>query len=116
MKDLDSKILHVKNFLIFMCGEINLSSVAWLSKFSIQKLCKMVGLGRLELPTPRLSSACSNQLSYKPVRVVFLLNFYPDFYPGALLFLKTPKRPIVNTLKEKADLNVDLLLIIFIFC
>ncbi len=28
---------------------------------------KMVGLGRLELPTSRLSSARSNQLSYKPV-------------------------------------------------
>ena len=27
---------------------------------------KMVGLGRLELPTSRLSSARSNQLSYKP--------------------------------------------------
>ena len=26
----------------------------------------MVGLGRLELPTPRLSSVCSNQLSYGP--------------------------------------------------
>ena len=26
----------------------------------------MVGLGRLELPTPRLSSVCSNQLSYRP--------------------------------------------------
>jgi hypothetical protein len=26
----------------------------------------MVGLGRLELPTSRLSSARSNQLSYKP--------------------------------------------------
>ena len=24
----------------------------------------LVGLGRLELPTPRLSSVCSNQLSY----------------------------------------------------
>ena len=29
---------------------------------------KMVGLGRLELPTSRLSSARSNQLSYKPKR------------------------------------------------
>lgn len=29
-------------------------------------LDKMVGLGRLELPTSRLSSARSNQLSYKP--------------------------------------------------
>ena len=28
----------------------------------------MVGLGRLELPTSRLSSARSNQLSYKPER------------------------------------------------
>ncbi len=27
----------------------------------------VVGLGRLELPTSRLSSARSNQLSYKPV-------------------------------------------------
>jgi hypothetical protein len=27
---------------------------------------EMVGLGRLELPTSRLSSARSNQLSYKP--------------------------------------------------
>jgi len=28
---------------------------------------RLVGLGRLELPTSRLSSARSNQLSYKPV-------------------------------------------------
>ena len=27
----------------------------------------LVGLGRLELPTPRLSSVCSNQLSYRPL-------------------------------------------------
>ena len=26
----------------------------------------VVGQGRLELPTPRLSSVCSNQLSYRP--------------------------------------------------
>ena len=26
----------------------------------------MVGLGRFELPTPRLSSVCSDQLSYRP--------------------------------------------------
>jgi hypothetical protein len=29
---------------------------------------QMVGPGRLELPTPRLSSVCSNQLSYGPIR------------------------------------------------
>ena len=36
------------------------------------KLCllgQMVGPGRLELPTPRLSSVCSNQLSYGPILV-----------------------------------------------
>ena len=31
-----------------------------------RRALKMVGLGRLELPTSRLSSARSNQLSYKP--------------------------------------------------
>lgn len=31
----------------------------------------MVGLGRLELPTPRLSSVCSNQLSYRPLKHFF---------------------------------------------
>ncbi len=30
----------------------------------------MVGLGRLELPTSRLSSARSNQLSYRPGRLL----------------------------------------------
>ena len=32
----------------------------------------MVGLGRLELPTPRLSSVCSNQLSYRPLKSALL--------------------------------------------
>ena len=34
---------------------------------SVSRRLIMVGLGRLELPTSRLSSARSNQLSYKPV-------------------------------------------------
>ena len=29
----------------------------------------MVGLSRFELLTPRLSSVCSNQLSYRPLRL-----------------------------------------------
>ena len=33
----------------------------------------MVGLGGLEPPTPRLSSVCSNQLSYKPKAFVYFL-------------------------------------------
>ena len=32
---------------------------------------EVVGLGRLELPTSRLSSARSNQLSYKPDEASF---------------------------------------------
>ena len=34
---------------------------------------KVVGLGRLELPTSRLSSARSNQLSYKPLNTRSML-------------------------------------------
>jgi hypothetical protein len=34
---------------------------------SCEKQRRLVGLGRLELPTSRLSSARSNQLSYKPL-------------------------------------------------
>ena len=40
-------------------------------KTNAQHSIEMVGLGRLELPTSRLSSARSNQLSYKP------LTLYP---------------------------------------
>src|SRR5690625_57903 len=35
-------------------------------QFLISKNCKMVGPGGFEPPTPRLSSVCSNQLSYGP--------------------------------------------------
>src|SRR3984957_15531230 len=37
---------------------------------------KVVGLGRLELPTSRLSSARSNQLSYKPLTTRGMLARY----------------------------------------
>jgi hypothetical protein len=40
----------------------------------------MVGPGRLELPTPRLSSVCSNQLSYGPD---FLTHARSDLAVGA---------------------------------
>ena len=39
--------------------------------FHFSDLERGVGQGRLELPTPRLSSVCSNQLSYRPVVPVF---------------------------------------------
>ena len=32
----------------------------------LASLVDLVGLGRFELPTPRLSSVCSDQLSYRP--------------------------------------------------
>ena len=41
-----------------------LSQLSYGPGTSVQR--KLVGLGRLELPTSRLSSARSNQLSYKP--------------------------------------------------
>src|SRR5215510_1296456 len=45
---------------------------------------KVVGLGRLELPTSRLSSARSNQLSYKPLtRGAWLTCAQPAFAAGS---------------------------------
>ena len=38
----------------------------------IRAITKLVGLGRVELPTSRLSSARSNQLSYRPITLVRL--------------------------------------------
>jgi hypothetical protein len=55
---------------------------------------KMVGLGRLELPTSRLSSARSNQLSYKP---------QAQASPCA-----QPARAVKNTLRRKAHATRDI--------
>ena len=40
----------------------------------------LVGLGRLELPTPRLSSVCSNQLSYRPASFRRFLLLFTSFF------------------------------------
>ena len=40
------------------------------SAFNIRE--KMVGLGRFELPTSRLSGVRSNQLSYRPLKCVLI--------------------------------------------
>jgi hypothetical protein len=59
---------------------------------------KVVGLGRLELPTSRLSSARSNQLSYKPLRQGASVRWHqqsdpcPDAAPGACSSAKKEKR------------------------
>ncbi len=58
--------------IIFCLSLAGLASLPALSRgmlgtiFNLHGKLKMVGLGRLELPTSRLSSARSNQLSYKP--------------------------------------------------
>ena len=49
--------------------DIQLAKLA-LYQLSYGPAVKLVGLGRFELPTPRLSSACSNQLSYRPERLL----------------------------------------------
>ena len=59
----------------------------------VAKRRSMVGPGRLELPTPRLSSVCSNQLSYgpilvKPVQTTQKLSGSTRFF----VFLKKEKR------------------------
>ena len=54
---------------------------------------RLVGLGRLELPTSRLSSARSNQLSYKPESLV----------PRNNLVLRTV-RPLSRMDKERHGL------------
>jgi hypothetical protein len=48
-------------------------------------ITKMVGLGRLELPTSPLSGVRSNQLSYKPMSRLICLNYFYSF----LLYNKT---------------------------
>src|SRR5690606_11666242 len=45
---------------------------------------QMVGPGRLELATPRLSSVCSNRLSYGPIQSNRSMRFF--------VFLKKEKR------------------------
>ena len=58
---------------------------------------RVVGLGRLELPTSRLSSARSNQLSYKPIARIISRSrtlrrpcLQPALQAGALM----PKQPV----------------------
>ncbi len=57
---------------------------------------QMVGPGRLELPTPRLSSVCSNQLSYGPIRepvnAVFCLHEERETWTATLAIpIRVPK-------------------------
>lgn len=55
---------------------------------------KLVGLGGLEPPTPRLSSVCSNQLSYRPLivhKAWLLIDFFVGLpFPWLMYFLVHP--------------------------
>jgi hypothetical protein len=53
---------------------------------------QMVGLGRLELPTPRLSSVCSNQLSYRPIPLLGQKANKQSTELAVIVFLKKEKR------------------------
>ena len=48
-------------------AKLALSQLSYGPVVVVEIVVEVVGLGRLELPTSRLSSARSNQLSYKPV-------------------------------------------------
>ena len=45
----------------------------------------MVGLGRLELPTSRLSGVRSNHLSYKPLSRLFVISYKPETDAGTVI-------------------------------
>jgi hypothetical protein len=79
-----------------------------------------VGLGRFELPTSRLSSARSNQLSYKPEPGVsdqksairsassFLITEYGLLTPGLLVREERETETAVSC-NEHNDREIDLL-------
>jgi hypothetical protein len=52
----------------------------------------MVGPGRLELPTPRLSSVCSNQLSYGPISLNDASAIRHPYRPEAVAGLPAPSQ------------------------
>src|SRR5262249_19660121 len=67
--ELIPQTLSLRCFLTGGMKEGNLEGVAFSSRsrhYAIRAPLKLVGLSRFELLTPRLSSVCSNQLSYRP--------------------------------------------------
>ena len=62
---------------------------------------RLVGLGRLELPTSRLSSARSNQLSYKPLtRGALKTCAHPASSTGKQSHKRSPWRVFVREERE----------------
>ena len=63
-----------------------------------------MGLSRFELLTPRLSSVCSNQLSYRPG--ILFKELTPD-HSGAPVLSKLDRRAIHETLESQIDLRMS---------
>ena len=64
-------------------------------------LLELVGLTRFELVTPRLSSVCSNQLSYRP-RYSRILSKNPPYKWRGPVPSKLDRRAIHSTLKARS--------------
>ena len=68
--ELDLKLLRSNFGFHLLCAQMSKNEILIDSKalqFGFEPLTGMVGLTGLEPVTLRLSSACSNQLSYRPV-------------------------------------------------
>ena len=87
VKDLSSRFLNPDPR-----GKTSELNLLWSHHFFV------VGLGRLELPTPRLSSVCSNQLSYRPL---FKTGLLPGHIPHASWLMRLR----MNRLKEKMEVR-----------
>ena len=70
------------------------------SHMQIQRICirdphfdkierRLVGRGRLELPTSRLSGVRSNHLSYRPIRAVARVLFLKRYEDGSVRYLES---------------------------
>jgi hypothetical protein len=81
-----------------LAGSTSTSSRA--SHYAIALLLELVGLSRFELLTPRLSSVCSNQLSYRPSSP--LSRHSPRWPPGPTANF-SKNQPQADSFKTRQD-------------
>ena|SRR5450759_2320427 len=70
-----------------------------------QPLLELVGLTRFELVTPRLSSVCSNQLSYRPQSPVSRLRWPCQLRRGSPALADQPSRRLVRNTRRRPVLS-----------
>ena len=70
-----------------------------------QPLLDLVGLTRFELVTPRLSSVCSNQLSYRPQSPVSRLRWPCQLRRGSPALADQPSRRLVQNTRRRPVLS-----------